>query len=98
MHIVNFFLRNSLKLTVIFYLIFVLSACQAPSSNIPDQNLSEARVDTQLTLNNAILEQSNKQDNTVWKIKADNIVYSEDQQTAVLDEVIGNLLQNEKIK
>lgn len=57
----------------------------------------ESRVDTRLVLNNAVLEQSNKQENTVWKIKADNIVYSEDKKTAVLDRVVGNLLQNGEI-
>ncbi|MCC0175491.1 LPS export ABC transporter periplasmic protein LptC [Waterburya agarophytonicola K14] len=61
------------------------------------QNLRESRLDTQLLLNNAVLEQSNRQDNTVWKIKADSIVYSEDKQTANLDRVVGNLLQDGKI-
>lgn len=58
---------------------------------------SENRSDTQLVLNDAVLEQSNKQDNTIWRIKADNIVYSEDKQTATLDRVVGNLLQDGKI-
>lgn len=57
----------------------------------------ETRSDTQLVLNDAVLEQSNKQDNTIWRIKADNIVYSEDKQTATLDRVVGNLLQDGKI-
>ena len=57
----------------------------------------ETRSDTQLVLNNAVLEQSNKQDNTIWRIKADNIVYSEDKQTATLERVVGNLLQDGKI-
>ena len=72
------------------------SSCQTSSSSVP-QNSTETRVDTQLLLNNAVLEQSNKKDDTVWKIKADSIVYSEDKKTAVLDRVVGNLLQSGKI-
>ncbi len=57
----------------------------------------ESRLDTQLVLNNAILEQSNKQENTVWKIKADNVVYSEDKEVTTLNKVVGNLWQDETI-
>ena len=71
------------------------SSCQTSSS--VSQGSAKTRVDTRLLLNNAVLEQSNKQDNTIWKIKADSIVYSEDKKTAVLDRVVGNLLQNGEI-
>ena len=75
----------------------VFTGCQTSSSSVPSQNLAETRVDTRLVLNNAVLEQSNKENNTVWKIKADSIVYSEDKKTAVLNRVVGNLLQDGKI-
>ena len=78
---------------MILLLIINLLGCQTATPDA-DQTEQEVRSDTQLVLNNAILEQSNKQENTVWKIKADNIVYSEDNQTAVLDQVVGNLWQN----
>lgn len=72
--------------------------CQPAIPNSePTERERENRLDTQLVLNNAILEQSNKQENTVWKIKADNIVYSEDQQIATLNKVVGNLWQNDTI-
>ncbi len=84
------------KRYVLFSLLIIsIVGCQ-PS--IPDSNQTErereSRLDTQLVLNNAILEQSNKQENTVWKIKADKIVYSEDKQIATLNKVVGNLWQN----
>ena len=69
--------------------------CQTSTSD-PNQPVLDTRSDTQLVLNNAVLKQSNKQ-NQVWKIKADRIVYSEDKQTANLDKVVGNLLQDGKI-
>ena len=74
-----------------------LVACQTSS---PEENAASPQVnreETQLVLNNAVLEQSNKQDNTVWKIKASNIIYSEDKQTADLESVVANLLQEDKI-
>ena len=69
-------------------------ACQSSTTDSQPAKPPQSRSDTQLLLNNAVLQQSNKQDNTVWKIKADNITYSEDRQTATLDRVVGNLLQN----
>ena len=85
--------KNQLNilLTVVLVLTF---GCQ---TSTPDANqpVSDTRSDTQLVLNNAVLKQSNQ--NKLWKIKADRIVYSEDKQTATLDKVIGNLLQDDKI-
>lgn len=71
--------------------------CQAPKPNNESKTSSVSRLDTQLMLNNAILEQSNEKENTVWKIKADSIIYSEDKKTATLNKVVGNLLQDNKI-
>ena len=97
LHNISLKFRNFLKLNLLLCLAIAFSSCQISSSTPPSQSLEETRVNTQLILNNAVLEQSNKQDNTVWKIKADNIVYSEDKKTAVLDRVVGNLLQDGKI-
>lgn len=71
--------------------------CKSSSPPDVDRAERETRSNTQLVLNNAILEQSNKQENTVWKIKADNITYSEDQKIATLTKVVGNLWQNERV-
>ncbi len=76
-------------------LLISITGCQSSSPDVGLDRASEvSRLDTQLVLNNAVLEQSNKKSNTVWKIKADKIVYSEDKQTATLDQVVGNLLQD----
>jgi lipopolysaccharide assembly outer membrane protein LptD (OstA) len=75
-------------------------ACQPStpnSGNSESQASGENRLDTQLKLNNAILEQSNELENTVWKIKADKIIYSEDKKTATLNNVVGNLLLDNTI-
>lgn len=83
----------------LFWIILVsgLVACQASLPNSPPQADKESRLDTQLVLNNAILEQSNQQTGTIWKIKAANIVYSEDKKTTTLDKVVGNLIKDGKI-
>ena len=76
-----------------------LIGCQPSSPKAQSQvaDRPKSRKDTQPVLNNAILEQSNKRENTVWKIKADVITYSEDQKIATLDKVVGNLLQDNQI-
>lgn len=84
----------------IFYWLLLLLlvstiGCQ-PTTDSQSQH-SPTRSDTQLVLNEAVLEQSNRQDGTIWKIGADSIVYSEDRQTATLNNVVGNLRQNGKI-
>jgi LPS export ABC transporter protein LptC len=75
-----------------------ITSCQQSNS---DPNINQvsptSRLDTELVLNNAVLEQSNKQSNTVWKIKANSIVYSEDKKIATLTKVVGNLLQNDVV-
>ena len=81
---------------LLLLLIIGLVGCQT-STLEPQPPSQENRSDTQLVLNNAVLEQSNPRENTVWKIKAESIVYSQDKQTATLDKVVGNLLQDGKI-
>jgi LPS export ABC transporter protein LptC len=83
----------------LFWIIFLsgLFGCQASPSDPPSQAIKKSRLNTQLVLNNAILERSNQQAGTIWKIKAANIVYSEDKKTANLDQVVGNLLKDGKI-
>ena len=81
---------------LLLLLIIGIVGCQT-STLEPQQVSQENRSDTQLVLNNAVLEQSNAAENTVWKIKAESIVYSQDKQTATLNKVVGNLLQDGKI-
>ena len=87
-----------LKLNLLLLIAIALVGCQlsTPTAKV-DRSLEATRLDTQLVLNNAVLEQSNLQNNTVWKIKADNITYSEDQETARLERVVANLLEDGKI-
>ncbi len=78
-------------------LAIALVGCQTSLTDFESSNSQISRLNTQLVLNQAILEQANKQENTVWKIKADNLIYSEDKKTATLNKVVGNLWQNDKI-
>lgn len=83
------------KLNALLLLLLLISIIGCQSSTSSSSQASRAsRLDTELVLNNAVLEQSNKQENTVWKIKANRIVYSEDQQIATLDKVVANLFHN----
>ncbi len=89
---------NKLNFWLLTILLVSSFGCQTSSRNSnSNQTPPDNRSDTQLILNQAVLKQSNRQENTVWKIKAESIVYSEDQQTATLDRPIANLLQNDKI-
>ncbi|MEM9275856.1 MAG: LPS export ABC transporter periplasmic protein LptC [Cyanobacteria bacterium P01_F01_bin.143] len=66
-----------------------------PQGNSNPQNTEIAgREDTQLVLNNAVLEQSNSQGNLFWKIKSEQATYSDDQKNAYLSKVTANLISN----
>lgn len=94
MNILKLRVKKLNLLWVIF--IFCLVGCQRSSDSQP-QTLEVSRLDTQLILNNAVLEQSNQSAATVWKIKAASIVYSEDKKTANLQGVVANLLHQDEV-
>ena len=71
--------------------------CQQSNSNTSGSRISESRTQTQLILNNAILEQSNSEDNTLWKIQAKSSVYTEDKKIARLQAVTANFLQDGQV-
>lgn len=80
-------------------LLWGMTACQ--SASVEDQQSSKndnlERLDTQFTLENAILEQSNTQGNILWKVKSRKTVYSQDRQTAHLEQVTANLLEDGQV-
>lgn len=91
---------------LLLLLIFLLAACNQSSgernssgqsnSNLDDreeQSLTTDRLNTQLTLNNAVLEQSDNK-GLVWKIKAQRTTYSDDRQIAHLEDITANLLED----
>jgi LPS export ABC transporter protein LptC len=62
-----------------------------------EKQAESVRLDTQLTLNNATLEQSDVQGKTVWKIKAEKVFYSEDKDEANLTNLTGNIFKDGKL-
>lgn len=81
-------------------LLLGISACQSLENQTNSDTKATkvtGRSDTQLVLNNAILEQSSVKGNWQWKIKSEQTVYSNDRQTANLEKVTANLLQDGKI-
>jgi LPS export ABC transporter protein LptC len=77
-------------------LLFGIVACQQANSDTPTSE-TVLRSQTRLMLNNAILEQSNPEDKTTWKIQAKSSIYSEDRQIARLQDVTANLIQDGQI-
>ena len=71
-------------------LLLSTSACTSIESN-PEETKETKDI---LTLENAVLEQSNSSGQVLWKIKSDRTVYSRDRKIAYLDKIIGNVLQD----
>lgn len=97
--------RGLFSQCLLLLLIFSLTACQQYSADSLRQSNSKAdakeesvagRLDTQLTLDDAVLEQSNNE-GLVWKIQAKRTTYSDDRQIAYLEDITANLLQDREI-
>ncbi len=96
----NLLISSSIAKSLLLIVVWLsLAACQQTKSETSTGNTADSveRKDTQLTLNNAVWQQSNQQDNTVWKIRAENAVYGKNKQTAELKNVTGNLLKDGKL-
>ena len=91
----------SLGRTIIAVLLLSATvACRAnnPKANSNRRNTEIAgRLNTELVLNNAVLEQSNNQDNLFWKIKSERTIYSDDRKIAYLEQITANLIANGKL-
>ncbi|MDJ0647674.1 MAG: LPS export ABC transporter periplasmic protein LptC [Xenococcaceae cyanobacterium MO_188.B19] len=93
----HYFLHRFLLLSG---LLLGVCACQPVNRETKSENppkVITGRSDTQLVLDNAILEQSNSEGNLQWKIKSELTVYSDDRKNADLEVVTANLLQDGKI-
>ena len=82
-----------------FVLLGSITACQSTSiQDKQSENTNDVgRSETQFILDNAILEQSNTQGNIVWKIKSEKTVYTQDRQTAKLEKVTANLIEDKRL-
>lgn len=89
------------RITIAVSLLSAIVGCQQTkpkADSNPQNNLDDAgRPSTELVLNNAVLEQSNNQGNLVWKIKSETTTYSDDQNTAYLDKITANLIEEGKL-
>ena len=83
---------------VLFLSITVGCGGTKTQGNSNPQNTEIAgREDTQLVLNNAVLEQSNSQGNLFWKIKSEQATYSDDQKNAYLTKITANLISDSQL-
>lgn len=84
----------------LFFLLLLggMIGCQsAPIEEEQSNNSFRERSETQFTLQNAVLEQSNTEGNIVWKVKSNKTIYSQDRQIAQLEQVKANLLEEDKV-
>ena len=85
------------QLSILLLLLpIAIAGCRSQTPEV-DPASQVSRDNTQLVLNNAVLEQSNPQSDTIWKIKANNITYSDNNQIATLDKVVGNLVKDDSV-
>jgi len=80
-------------------LCFFLVSCQGQSQPPQEVNDNEANreVEQGLVLYNSTIEQSNADGNTLWRISTEKAIYAQDNQSAKIEEIVGNLFENNEI-
>ncbi len=89
-----------IRIAIAVGLLSAIAACRGtnPQANSKSQNTNIAgRPNTELVLNNAVLEQSNDEGNLFWKIKSKKTTYSDDKKIAYLRDITANLIANGKL-
>ncbi|MDJ0712812.1 MAG: LPS export ABC transporter periplasmic protein LptC [Prochloraceae cyanobacterium] len=85
---------------LLFSLLLSISACSKvnkPQEGTAREPISASTNENRLTLNNAVLEQSNPEGGISWKVKAANTTYSPDREAALLEDIVANILQDGEI-
>ena len=89
-----------MRMTIAVGLLSAIVACRGanPQANSKSQDIKiSGRPNTELVLNNAVLEQSNDQGNLFWKIKSNKTIYSDDKKNAYLKDITANLIADGKL-
>ncbi|ACK68567.1 protein of unknown function DUF1239 [Gloeothece citriformis PCC 7424] len=87
---------------ILLLLLLLTTACQQKTadnkaSDAKTEENAELDLESRLLLNNATLEQSNAEGQTLWKIQVKKAVYSRDKEVAKLEKVKGNIYHDGKI-
>jgi len=80
--------------------LILLSGCQTTENPTPietEDKLSKPPIEQGLVLYNSVLEQSNADGQTLWRLKTDKVVYTQDKKIAKLENLTGNLFENGEI-
>lgn len=77
--------------------LLVLTACEPPDPSLKPQSQNTPSPVTQLTLNNATLEQTNAKGQNLWKLQVQEAEYSPDRKNAKLTKLKGDLYENGKV-
>jgi LPS export ABC transporter protein LptC len=84
-------------LSILCSLLWILAACGSKQTTRDVSQTQTPRNESQLSLSGTTIEQSDDRGNIIWKIKAKQVNYSPDRQTARLEGLTGDLLENGKV-
>lgn len=87
------------KSFIFFCLCFLLVSCQGNNQNPQEINDNDTNreVEQGLVLYNSTIEQSNANGDTLWRISTEKAIYSQDNQSAKIEKIVGNLFENDEI-
>lgn len=83
---------------IFFCLCFLLVSCQnnQPPEEI-NNNQTKREVEQGLVLYNSTIEQSDANGDTLWRISTEKAIYSQDNESAKIKKIVGNLFANNQI-
>lgn len=86
------------KYLSLFCLWFLLTSCHGnKTSEETNNNNFKREVEQGLVLYNATLEQSNSDGKILWRLSTKKAIYTQDKESAILEDLTGNLYENGKI-
>ncbi len=90
-------MRSLFGKLILVALLAGINACNS-SSSIPEksEDANAEEVDSSLTFKDVILEQADAKGQPLWRIRAKQATYSQDQKTAQVQDLAGELFQNGK--
>lgn len=75
----------------------LISCTSTKEKENPQTNSPPREIEQGLVLYNATVEQANEAGETLWKLKAEKAIYSQDKKTAQLENITGNLFSKNKL-
>jgi LPS export ABC transporter protein LptC len=90
-------MRSGASALLVLLLLLHLAGCRSGNNGaerISEDSAAAQEIESDLTFNNVTLEETDETGNTLWEIEAEQVIYSQDRQAALVQNPDGNLFED----